>query len=125
MDAAQHRLDAGQKLARVEGLAEIIVGAELQTDDSVGLLGHGGEKDDGNFGRVAQMAAERQAVLARHHDVEHDEIEGAAVEQPAQRLGAFGNGDAIALPGEIFPHQVAYVAVIVDDRNMRRRIHAW
>ena len=37
--AAQHGADAGQQLARVERLAEIVVGAHLEPDDALDLVG--------------------------------------------------------------------------------------
>ena len=43
---AQHGADAGQQLARVERLGEIVVGAHLQPDDPVRVLADGGEHDD-------------------------------------------------------------------------------
>ena len=42
----QHGLDTGQQFARVERFGDVIVGAHFQADDAVGLLGHGGQKDD-------------------------------------------------------------------------------
>ena len=47
--APQHRLDARQELARIERLGQIIVGADLEADDAIGLLGHGGQEDDRQF----------------------------------------------------------------------------
>ena len=34
----QHRVDARQKLTRAEGLSEIVVGAELKSNDAVNLI---------------------------------------------------------------------------------------
>src|SRR5207248_3697158 len=44
--AAQHRPDPGEQLARVERLREVIVGAELETDDLVRVVAAGGHHDD-------------------------------------------------------------------------------
>ena len=46
MAAAQHGLDAGDQFARVEGLADIVVGAHFQPDDAVDRLVSRGEHDD-------------------------------------------------------------------------------
>ena len=74
MRAPDHRLDTGEQLARVEGLGDVIVGAHLQAHDAVGLLAHGGQQDDRDPRRLAQVPAEREPVLARHRDVEHHEV---------------------------------------------------
>src|SRR5690606_15966671 len=40
--AAQHRFDARQELARIEGLAEVIVGARFQANDAInGFIARG------------------------------------------------------------------------------------
>ena len=36
-DASQHRTDAGEQLARAEGLRQVVVGAHFEADDAVGL----------------------------------------------------------------------------------------
>ena len=73
--AAQHRVDARHQLARVEGLGQVVVGAHLQADDAVDVVALGGEHDDRGRGRLrAQAAADRQAVLARQHQVEHHQV---------------------------------------------------
>ena len=63
--AAQDRLDARQQLARAERLGQVVVGAHLQADDAVGLLAARGEHDHRDLGLRAQVAAQRQAVVAR------------------------------------------------------------
>ena len=45
--AAKNGLDAGDDLARGEGLDDIIVCAHLKAEDAVDLLAAGGEHDDG------------------------------------------------------------------------------
>src|SRR5450756_2229157 len=59
---AKHRANPGRQLSRVERLAEIIVGADLEADDPVDVLLQCGEKNDRNmriFG--AHVAADFQA----------------------------------------------------------------
>ena len=77
--AAQHGVDAGQQLARVEGLGQVVVGADLEADDAVDVLALGGEHDDRRaVVGGAQAPADRQAVLAGQHQVEHDQVDGLA-----------------------------------------------
>src|ERR1700704_6172735 len=44
----KHRADTGRKFARIEWLAEIVIGANLKTDDTVDVLLQCGEKNDRN-----------------------------------------------------------------------------
>ena len=64
----------------LKGLANVVVGAHLQAHDAIHVLALGGEHDDGASCHQlgAQAAADGQAVFARHHQVEHDEIDGFA-----------------------------------------------
>ena len=113
-----------QQLARVERLHDVVVGAHLEPDHPIGVLGHRGQHDHRHLGGRAQMAAERQPVLARHHDVEHHEIDRAHLEQLARLGGALGGADAELVPGEIFRQQITDLAVVVDDQDVRGRLHS-
>ena len=71
---AEHRAHARRELARRERLRDVVVGAELEPDDPVGLLAACGEQDHGQARAAADPAAELQPVRARQHHVEHDEL---------------------------------------------------
>jgi hypothetical protein len=87
--AAQHGVDAGQQLARVEGLGQVVVGAHFQADDAVHVLDLGGQHDDGRaVAGGAQAAADGQAVLAGQHQVQHDQVDGLAGLQRASALAS-------------------------------------
>src|SRR3546814_6212526 len=45
-DASQQCLDPREQFARAERLTQVVVGAQLQADDPIGLVGTGGEHDD-------------------------------------------------------------------------------
>ena len=121
--AAEHGLDPGQQLARAEGLGDVVVGADLEADDAVGLLDQGGEQDDRQVGGLADHPAERQPVLARHHDVEDDEIDGAGLQDAAHLLAAVGGRDAKPLLGEVLRQRLADVGRVVDDEDVRAGFH--
>ena len=59
-----------------ERLHDVVVGAEPQADDAVGLLAAGGQQDDrrGRSRPRAQPAHHLQPVDAGQHEVEHDEV---------------------------------------------------
>ena len=109
-------MDARQQLARVEGLGQVVVGADLEADDAVDVLDLGGEHDDRRrvVGR-AQAAADRQAVFAGQHQVEHDQVDGLARQHAVQRLGVFGQQDLEAFLRQVAAQQVADARIVVDD----------
>ena len=98
--AAQDRGDAQQQFLGLVGLGEIVVDAGLETAHAVGRLGARGQHQDRNVGGLAQACGEVEAVLARHHHVEHDELELEAFEIGARLRGGGGRGDAIAVLAE-------------------------
>ena len=79
--AAQDGADARDHLGRAERLDHVVVGAQLETDDAVGLRAARGEHDD-RHGRLApQLAADLAPVAVRQRDVEQDEARVAAAEE--------------------------------------------
>src|ERR1700722_4758384 len=66
----QHRADARQKLTRTEGLSEIIVGAELKSNDAVNLIEMlTGKHDDWQIGFGTGGADNLQAVLVSQFQI--------------------------------------------------------
>ena len=76
--AAQDGADARRQFARVEGLGEVVVGAQFEADDAVDILAAGGEHHDRNFALLAQAAEDFEAVDAGQHDVEDHQAKVAA-----------------------------------------------
>ena len=120
---AQDDLGARGEFARAEGLHDIIVGAHLEADDPVGLLGLCGEQDDRDFAGRADVAGEAQAVLAGHHHVENDEVDRIGGQPRARLIGVGGLADAKALLGEELRERLANRALVVDEEDMRRVTH--
>ena len=78
LHAPQHALDAREQFARVEGLRDVVVGADLEPDDAVDDAAGAGHHDDADVVALAQEAREAQPVLARQLQVEqHDVGRGA------------------------------------------------
>ena len=59
----------------------------------------------GTSHRLAQALDQRHAVLARHHHVDDEEIEGEARQLLARLGGVGGDGDAEAVVAEIARQQ--------------------
>ncbi len=90
--AAQHGVDPRQQLAGGERFGQVIVGAHFQTDDAIGLIVARGEHQHRRRLVFAdsQFAAQLQAIVAGHHDVEHDQVDGVGIKEAAH-LPAIGD----------------------------------
>jgi hypothetical protein len=121
--APQQGSRARDELVGAEGLGDVVVGAELEPDDAVALLGLGRDHDDGD-GRRARLGAQRAADLearhARQHQVQDREIDGV-VSRVGQRLGARRRemrGPAVLF--DVTSDQLADVAIIFRNENVHR-----
>ena len=72
--APQDGADPRDHLASAERLDDVVVGAELEADDAVGLLPARREDDDRHARRRPQLAADVEPGAVRQPDVEQDEI---------------------------------------------------
>ena len=118
--AAQDGADARQQLARLEGLGQVVVGAELEADDAVGVLAERAEHDH-RHARRREPPAEREAVLARQHQVEHDERRPLRRERAIHRHAVAGLGDPEAVLREERAGQLPDLGVVVDDQDQIAR----
>ena len=59
-------------MARRAWLGNVIVGAQFEADDAVGIVTLGGQHEHRKIALGADAAQSFQAVQARHHDVEDD-----------------------------------------------------
>jgi hypothetical protein len=86
--AAQHGLQAGHQLARLEGLGQVVVGAEFQAHHAVHHLAARGEHDDGQVAAAPDGAAQLEAVHLGQHHVEDGGVKTALGQQLQPRAGA-------------------------------------
>ena len=88
--AAQNRADAGQQFAWLEGLGQIIVGADLQADDAVHRVALGGQHQHRYLGRRAGQGtdapAHLQPVHVGQHQVQQHQI-GHGFRRPCAQIG--------------------------------------
>ena len=78
-ESTQHSLDAGNHFARTEGLANIIVRAEFEPEETVNFLYPCSDHDDGDRRKGPQLSAHLHAVLAWEHQVEQDKSGGVVL----------------------------------------------
>ena len=85
---AEDRADAREELAGVEGLGKVVVGAELQADDPIGVVAPRGEHEYRHPGARADPPAHLEAVQIGQHHVEDDGIGLRARErgEPGRRV---------------------------------------
>ena len=119
LGAAQHALDAGQKLARIEGFGDVVVGAGLQADHAVDGIARGRHHDDADPAALfAQPAGDGEAVLAGQADIEQDQGRQLALDHAAQARPRFEAGDAETLAAEIVEQKLALGCFILDHDDM-------
>ena len=116
---AQHGADARGELARRERLRHVVVGAELEADDPVGLLAARGQQDHGQVRARPDPAAEREPVGAGQHHVEHDEVRRIALEQLARAVAVRRLERPVALALEVADDDLAHDRLVVDDEDGR------
>jgi hypothetical protein len=113
-------LDPQAQLLDVEGLGDVIVGAQLQPGDAVAALVPLGEEQDGDVTGAqvsAQAAAHLVAVDVREDDVQEDQV-GELLPRSLQRLLAPRSRlDLVVQGGEVGLQQVGDVGIIFHDQN--------
>src|SRR5262245_45161220 len=118
--ALQDIADAQDELARLERLDEVIIGAVLEAVDPILGLSHRRQQQDRHAHPriLAQRAGQREAALARHHDIEHNEIEGKARELGARLGRVRGAGHAEAAVREVAAQQLAQPQIVIDNEEV-------
>ncbi|MNR25185.1 hypothetical protein D3C85_1423190 [compost metagenome] len=72
--ASQQRLDARQQQARAHRFAHVVVGAQVEAEDLVGIVAARGEHQDRAVITIADLAANAQAVFTGQHQVEDHQV---------------------------------------------------
>ena len=119
--APEHRPQPGQEHPGAEGLGDIVVRAQLQPRDNVRFLPLGRDHDHREMlGPVVllEMAADLQAVHAREHEVQEDEV-GEQDLGGAQGLLPGGHpGHPEALLGKVVAQQLQDVLFVFHYQNV-------
>ena len=94
LGAAQHRADARDHLGARERLDDVVVGAQLEADDLVGLGAARGDHHDRRVALAAQRAGHVAAVAVRQRQVEQHQV-GVDPLGDLDRLGDGGRDDRL------------------------------
>ena len=122
LGAAEDRLHAGDELARRERLRDVVVGADLEPGDTVGLLVARREHENRHRGLRADAAADLEAVDAGQADVEHDEADRVPRELRERLLAGAHPDHAIAVTAEVRPHDRADRLLVLDEEHRSARL---
>jgi len=116
--AAKHGVDPGQQLARVERLGEIVVRAHLQSQDAIEILAACGEHDDRHLRFGAHLAAQAEAILARQHHVEDQQVD-PLVGHRARHFASVGRRRHVAaVATQIFGDERPRLAVVLNYKDV-------
>ena len=129
--AAQHAAHPSHQLARREGFHHVVVGPELQTDHTIGLIGARREQDDRHG--VAQFTQHVEAGAARQHHVEHHEVGMELRDRRCDLVPIAHFADHVPVALEIARHDVTNRWFVVDHehplnchvRTIRSHISWW
>ena len=99
--APQQGPDPGEQFGEPEGLGDVVVGAGVEADDGVHLVGARGQDEDRHGVALgAQPAGDLQAVHAGQPQVEDDQVD-AALQSGVERGGAvLAHLDLVTLPAQ-------------------------
>ena len=118
--AAKNRLHAGDELARVERLRQVVVGADLEADDLVDVLVARGEHQDRHLGAAAQTAADLDPVDVGQHQVEDDQRRLLALGFRQRVLPGLGNVHVVARVLEVERDERRDRGFVLDDEHFLR-----
>ena len=117
LGAAQHGADAGDHLGAAERLDHVVVGAELEADDAVGLRAAGGQDDDRDARAGADRAADVAPVAVGQVEVEQDQVGLEALGQ-LERAGRGARDVGLeALAGERLGERLGDRALVLDEQD--------
>ena len=114
---AQHGANPRQQFACLERLRQIVVGAQLQADDAVGLIAARGQHHHRQVRAAAYLPAHVEAIAVRQHEVENHQV-CVVRAQPCQAVGGgFGVRDIESGVGRIVDHHTGQAGVVFDHQQ--------
>ncbi len=122
-DAAQHGLDARHQLAQVERLGHIVVGPDFQADHLVDRIAAARDDHQPAAPVLAQLARDREAVLARQAEIEQDQGRRIVRHQGHERAARMQLAHAEALSLQVVREQQCDLDFVVEYGEMNRSGH--
>ena len=120
--ALERLLDRQAHLVELEGLGDVVVGAELHGLDRSFGGGEGGDDEDDRARRQLFGGAKHaETVHLPHAQVGDHEVERVALHGVDGAFSAVGHRDVVAVLPERDAQQVPHAALVVDDEHARGR----
>lgn len=121
LSAPQQGADARQQQPRPHRLADVIVGAGFQPQHLIEIIGPRGEHEDRPIVAVAHPSADRQAVFAGQHQIEHHQVR-TLLDDALDRTGAVRLDRHLeaAIAVQILLRQLGQSPIVLDDENTPR-----
>src|SRR5919201_5349871 len=118
--AAEHGPDARHNFLRGKWLDDVVVRAQLETEDAIHLLIPGREHDDRERagGLVpTQAATDFQTVYLRQHQIEKHQVRRRAPD-PTEGVGAAATRrNLVAFALEVIREEITDVRLVLDDEH--------
>jgi hypothetical protein len=121
LNAAQQRAHAGDELALAERLGHVVVGADAEADEQVGLGVQRGEHEHRDGPVALDAAADLVAVDAGQHDVEDDEVGRHPRAQLDAAQAVVGDLDGEVLRAQAGGQRIGDRGLVLHDDDRRRR----
>jgi hypothetical protein len=113
---SEHGLDARGQLARGKRLGDIVVSADLETGDAVGLFIASGQHDHRD--RTRDPPANLKAVDPGQSDVEHDQAHGVATELGQSVLAGANPDHGVALARQVRADEIPDIGLVLDHHQV-------
>src|SRR3954447_5620115 len=116
--AAEHRTHASRELAWREGLHDVVVGAELETEHTIDLRDAAGEEDHGYAPSAADRRKHLEAAALRQVYVENHQARYSDRELVERARAVADDAHFEALAFEAVAYERTHDVVVVDDEHV-------
>ena len=123
--AAEDALHARDELAGVEGLRQVVVGADLEPDDLVDILVAGGQHQDRHVRSLAHAAADLDAVHVGQVEIEDDQRRHLGGDRVQRRAARSDRLHDVAGVLQIERDERGDRRLVLDDEDRLRSGHGW
>ena len=111
------------ELCQIEGLAQIVIPAFVQTSDAVRNGPAGAEEEDGDgaqSGVTPQLMTQLYPIEPWHDYVQHDHIRPLLPGEGQSVTAIVGSGHVVAFVQESVPHAPDKVGLVINDQDLRQ-----
>ena len=121
---AQDRAQPREQFARLEGFGQIVVRAELESDDAIGCVAARGQHQHGRVALRAQRAADIETVDIGQGQIEDDRIVVGARTPRECDVAVRGDGNAKTGLAQILAQHRGEARVVFDQEQMFHARHS-